>query len=128
MVWRNMKTKVETWQSKGVCNTNPNIDPDLFFSSDEFRSPKTKRTHLNTFELVAIEICGRCPVSGNCLKFALDNPRLVGIWGGTTTDMRKSLRKVRHRASCVRCGRGRLIEMSDSTQACTRCGLSWMTA
>lgn len=118
----------ETWKSRGTCRTNREIDPDLFFTTDEFRSPKTKRQHLNPFEMTAIAICGKCPVSGNCLTFALDNPRLLGIWGGTTTDMRKALRKVRQRASCVRCVRGRLRALDDGTQVCLLCGLTYMKA
>jgi WhiB family redox-sensing transcriptional regulator len=117
----------ERWASRGVCRTNPQIDPDLFFTTDEFRSPKTKRQHLSMEERLAISICGRCPVSGNCLKYALDNPRLLGVWGGTTTDMRKALRKIRHRASCPRCVKGRPHTMDDGTQVCMNCGLSWLT-
>jgi WhiB family transcriptional regulator, redox-sensing transcriptional regulator len=116
------------WKRRGACRVNPAIDPDLFFTTDEFRSPKTKRQHLSVEERLAIEVCEKCPVSGNCLTYALDNPRLLGIWGGTTTDMRKALRKVRQRASCVRCERGRLLALNDGTQVCTRCGLTYMKA
>jgi WhiB family redox-sensing transcriptional regulator len=126
MVWRIMRTETETWKSRGTCRTNKKIDPDLFFTTDEFRSPKTKKPHLSPTEKLAMEICGKCPVSGNCLKFALDNPRLLGIWGGTTTDMRKALRKVRLRSGCVRCVRRRLIQLDDGTQVCTACGLTYM--
>ena len=40
-------------------------------------------------------ICGSCPVRPDCLAFALDDPGLVGIWGGTTLFERRALRRVR---------------------------------
>lgn len=110
------------WRKKSRCR-DPKIDPDLFFVSDE--DHRTKNLTLTALEKIAIEVCERCPVSGNCLKTALDEPGLVGIWGGTTTKMRRALRKVRERASCPRCLRGRLMSLNDGTQLCMNCGLSW---
>lgn len=37
-------------------------------------------------------ICGRCPVKGECLTFALADPRLTGVWGGLTDNQRTRLR------------------------------------
>lgn len=36
-------------------------------------------------------ICARCPVSEECLEFGMDER--AGIWGGTTPDERKALRR-----------------------------------
>lgn len=114
------------WRERSACR-NLGVDPDMFFVSDEARRTK-KNEKLTPLEQLAVDICAKCPVSGNCLSYALDNPQEVGIWGGTTTTMRKALRKVRSRASCPRCVRGRLMRLDDGvTQLCMYCGLSWHT-
>lgn len=97
----------------------------MFFASDEDHRGKYHR--LNAHERLAIEICARCPVSGNCLQAALKNPLEKGIWGGTTSHMRRALRRIRSRASCPRCMKGRLMRLDDGTQVCMNCGLSWYT-
>lgn len=42
-------------------------------------------------------ICDDCPVRQACLDFAMADPSLKGVWGGTTDRDRKRLRK--HRAA-----------------------------
>lgn len=42
---------------------------------------------------MAVEICGECPVRAKCLGFALDH-REFGIWGGTTENQRRRLRRL----------------------------------
>ena len=37
-------------------------------------------------------ICQSCPVSPACLRYALDDPDLVGVWGGTTERERRTIR------------------------------------
>lgn len=111
------------WRKRSACR-RPGVDPDLFFVSDE--DHRTKNLDLTPLEEIAVEVCRRCPVSGNCLKAALEEPGLVGIWGGTTTKMRRALRKVRPRSSCPRCIKGRIMSLDDQiTQVCMNCGLSW---
>lgn len=39
-------------------------------------------------------ICDACPVVDECLLYALDDPTLPGMWGGTTEKERKALRRV----------------------------------
>ncbi len=41
----------------------------------------------------AREICAACHVSEECLEFALETNERTGIWGGTTEEERKSLRR-----------------------------------
>lgn len=43
-------------------------------------------------ELAAKAICIGCPVINECLQLALENNE-YGIWGGTTMEERKSLRR-----------------------------------
>jgi WhiB family redox-sensing transcriptional regulator len=51
----------------------------------------------------AKKICGICPVTEGCLEFALETNQRAGIWGGSSEDDRKALRRrwlaARRRAS-----------------------------
>ena len=37
-------------------------------------------------------VCAGCPVQSECLAFALQNPQLQGVWGGTSETERRALR------------------------------------
>lgn len=41
----------------------------------------------------AQEICASCPVREPCLEFALATNQSLGIWGGTTPNERRRLRR-----------------------------------
>jgi WhiB family redox-sensing transcriptional regulator len=41
----------------------------------------------------AKKICATCPVSAECLQYALDNDERFGIWGGVTERDRRKLKK-----------------------------------
>ncbi|HEY4607498.1 MAG TPA: WhiB family transcriptional regulator [Acidimicrobiia bacterium] len=51
----------------------------------------------------ARDVCFTCPVTEDCLEYALETNQRAGIWGGTTEEERKSLRRkwmaARRRAS-----------------------------
>jgi hypothetical protein len=40
---------------------------------------------------VAIGLCGRCPVAGACLAWALSVGDCHGVWGGTTARERRAM-------------------------------------
>jgi WhiB family transcriptional regulator, redox-sensing transcriptional regulator len=42
--------------------------------------------------MAATLVCRRCPVREECLEYALAEPRLKGIWGGTSERQRHRLR------------------------------------
>jgi hypothetical protein len=66
--------------------------PDIFFPED-FRA-KTKGQDLEMAKMAeqtAREICLRCPVMAKCLKVGMYEE--YGIWGGTTADQRKRIKK-----------------------------------
>lgn len=42
-------------------------------------------------------VCARCPVAEACLEWALNTNQDAGIWGGTTEDERRTLRRNRQR-------------------------------
>jgi len=37
-------------------------------------------------------VCSKCPVRQECLAYALQNPQLQGVWGGTSDAERRVLR------------------------------------
>jgi WhiB family redox-sensing transcriptional regulator len=43
-------------------------------------------------------ICATCPVQPECLRYAIETRQEYGIWGGTTEDERRGLRKAMHAA------------------------------
>lgn len=42
-------------------------------------------------------VCAGCPVSAQCLEWALATRQGAGIWGGKTEDERRTLRRIRRR-------------------------------
>jgi WhiB family redox-sensing transcriptional regulator len=73
---------VADWRARAACAGYPNT---LFFptsdSADEASIEKAKA------------VCGVCPVSEDCLQYALETNQRSGIWGGTSEKERKSLRR-----------------------------------
>jgi hypothetical protein len=43
----------------------------------------------NRDSLKAIAICNTCPVTAECLQYALDNDERGGIWGGVSVDVHR---------------------------------------
>jgi WhiB family redox-sensing transcriptional regulator len=60
-------------------------DPELFF-------PETRNA--NTLIKAARAICAGCPFRVECSEYAIAEPMLKGVWGGTTEIDR---RRIRHR-------------------------------
>ncbi|CAL9588676.1 Transcriptional regulator WhiB1 [Streptomyces sp. enrichment culture] len=59
-------------------------DPELFFPvSTAGASPRDTDA--------AKRICARCPVTAECLEFALGSGRTSGVWGGTCEEERVAL-------------------------------------
>ena len=72
-----------TWRRDAICR---DTDPDLFFP-----------VGTTGYALVQIdrakEVCGECPVKVDCLDYALETNQDSGIWGGTSEEERRSLRR-----------------------------------
>ena len=62
----------------GLCTQ---VDPAVFFPI-KGGSPRAAKA-----------ICARCPIAPTCLRDALDDPSLEGVWGGTTEREREHLRR-----------------------------------
>lgn len=72
-----------TWRRLAICR---DTDPDLFFP-----------VGTTGYALVQIdrakEVCGECPVQSDCLEYALETNQDSGIWGGTSEEERRNLRR-----------------------------------
>ena len=73
------------WRADGAC---AHADSDLFF-------PVSMRGPALTQVARAKAICAGCPVSEQCLSFALEHEPGHGIWGGTTPEERQQVRPQR---------------------------------
>ena len=61
-----------------------NVNPDIFFPEDY----DDRVAVLN-----AKVICKDCPLTNDCLVYAVNDSSLDGIWGGTTPSERKNMRR-----------------------------------
>jgi WhiB family redox-sensing transcriptional regulator len=73
------------WRDRAACRDS---DPDLFFpigstgaAVEEIRAAKA--------------ICQTCAVREECLAFALETNQEAGVWGGTSEEERRALRRER---------------------------------
>lgn len=71
------------WAAQGACRLS---DSELFFpvSSVGRSAGQVAR---------AKAVCLRCPVRGECLDFALESGQDYGVWGGTSEDERRTMRR-----------------------------------
>jgi WhiB family redox-sensing transcriptional regulator len=75
----------------------------------------------------ALEYCRRCLVHVYCLEYALSlTPHPEGVWGGTTEEDRRRLRRGGYRVTCPGC-LGVRVYTDGVTEACLNCGLAWKT-
>jgi WhiB family redox-sensing transcriptional regulator len=75
------------WRESAACR---HCDPELFFPISD-TGPARRQVE------AAKKVCRSCPVSGACLRWALDSGQEAGIWGGMTEDERRMLRRRRAR-------------------------------
>jgi WhiB family redox-sensing transcriptional regulator len=84
LTWsRSIEWDVDDWRDQAACR---DTDPDLFFpigstgpAIEQIESAKT--------------VCMQCEAQRSCLEFALITNQESGIWGGTSEDERRKLRK-----------------------------------
>lgn len=91
------------WMENAVCGEH---DPELFFPN---RIPRGMRYAPERQQ--AISICGTCPVSRECLAYALRGSMQDGIFGGIDEQQRKVLHtKYLRRYGDTTNGQGRFFE------------------
>ena len=73
----------ERWRLQASCRS---VDPDLFFPVG------TTGLALDQID-AAKAVCDECPAKAPCLEYALVTNQDNGIWGGTSEDERRTLRR-----------------------------------
>ena len=69
------------WMADAACIEHPEV---------EFIPPSTSSEDHATR---ARAVCGRCLCRAECLAYALADPTLLGVWGGTSTAERRAMRR-----------------------------------
>lgn len=77
------------WRHRAVCRDE---DPELFFPIGN-TGPALRQID------DAKRVCGRCPVSDDCLTWAISTGQDSGVWGGLSEDERRALKRRRARAA-----------------------------
>jgi WhiB family redox-sensing transcriptional regulator len=84
LIWnRNHAWDDADWRTNAACRETP---PDLFFPVG------TTGSATDQIE-AAKRVCNQCDAQKSCLEFALATNQESGVWGGTTEDERRKLRK-----------------------------------
>lgn len=73
----------DSWRAKASCR---HTDPELFFP---IGTTGSALEHI----AAAKAVCATCPVQGPCLEFAMVTNQDSGVWGGTSEDDRRALRR-----------------------------------
>ncbi len=71
------------WRHRALCREQ---DPELFFPIGT-TGPAASQVD------EAKAVCGRCPVVEPCLAWALETGQDAGVWGGTSEDERRALKR-----------------------------------
>ncbi|WP_128429597.1 WhiB family transcriptional regulator [Streptomyces cyaneus] len=74
---------MDDWRDHAACRHE---DPDLFYPIGT-SGPMLLQTEQ------AKAVCRRCSVQEQCLRWALDTEQFIGIWGGTSENERRALRR-----------------------------------
>lgn len=71
------------WMPRGLCS-DPTVDPESFFpGKGESRTYREAKA-----------MCHSCPVENECLTYAIEaGPALFGVWGGTSENERRAMRR-----------------------------------
>jgi WhiB family transcriptional regulator, redox-sensing transcriptional regulator len=72
------------WRSLSACRDE---DPEMFFPA-----PRSLTMFVQLARAKAI--CGSCPVAEDCLRYALTTRQDHGVWGGTSEEERRAMRRL----------------------------------
>jgi WhiB family redox-sensing transcriptional regulator len=79
------------WRHRASCDGE---NPELFFPVGTDGPALLQIANAKT-------VCRRCPVSAECLRWALERGEDAGVWGGTTEEERRALQRRRSRISAI---------------------------
>ncbi|MET8682055.1 WhiB family transcriptional regulator [Streptomyces sp. NPDC004647] len=71
------------WRQSAACR---NEDPELFFPIGTSGPAILQEQEAKT-------VCERCPVTEQCLEWALENNQDSGVWGGLDENERRTIRR-----------------------------------
>ena len=71
------------WRNHALCR---DTDPELFFPVGTTGQALVQIAN-------AKAVCSQCPANNDCLEFALATNQDSGIWGGTSEEERRKLRR-----------------------------------
>lgn len=92
---------MHTWMDRAICR---NREPEVFFPEGFSRKARADAAK-------AKEICAQCPVTRECLDYALAQPWITdGIWAGLDVSELRRVARNRRRAA-----RERLIHQAFQT-------------
>src|ERR671934_248613 len=77
------------WRHTAVCRDE---DPELFFPVGNSGPALAQIADAKL-------VCNRCPVTTECLTWALDSGQDAGVWGGMSEDERRALKRRNARTS-----------------------------
>jgi WhiB family transcriptional regulator, redox-sensing transcriptional regulator len=104
------------WRHEAACRE---VDPELFFPIGN-----TWPARLQIDE--AKQVCRRCTVMDECLRWAIDSGQDAGVWGGMSEDERRALKRrtirLRARAHVLSALLGPDGEIDDRLGAAVRPG------
>ncbi|HEX7168210.1 MAG TPA: WhiB family transcriptional regulator [Acidimicrobiales bacterium] len=84
LTWtRTTEWDADDWRDQASCRS---VDPDLFFPVGTTGIALVQIEH-------AKAVCRTCEAQPACLEFALATNQESGIWGGTSEEERRKLRK-----------------------------------
>ena len=84
LTWtRTFDWDAEDWREKASCRS---VDPDLFFPVGTTGIALVQIEH-------AKSVCQQCDVKQACLDFAIQTNQESGVWGGTSEEERRKLRR-----------------------------------
>ena len=75
------------WHHQAVCRDE---DPELFFPVGNSGPALAQIAKAKV-------VCNRCPVTSQCLKWALETGQDAGVWGGMSEEERRALRRRKNR-------------------------------
>ena len=75
----------DEWRDRALCR---DTDPSLFFPVGTTGLALVQIDH-------AKQVCNQCPVTSECLDFALTTNQDSGIWGGLSEEERRVIRRRR---------------------------------
>jgi len=102
-----------SWMSRGACR---HADPELFFPISAVTGPVARQAE------AAKAVCGPCTVRAICLSYALE-AMPEGIWGGTTPDECRAVRRRPFRRHASTRSRGPVsTAMTGESANATRAG------